>query len=369
MAASTIDYDSRVQRARDFMREAGLDAVYVNAGANMRYFTGYSTYAAGWPVWFSALLLPVDGEATFLTNGMHRDIFQYSNTWVQDIRTHEDGDDVRPQLRELLKERGLSSGRIGVEGSAWIDDVDLLRECAPDAAVVSARGLFDRLRVRKEPVEVDYLRTACRASVAGFRCAAEIARPGADPGEVAQAVANAMSDAGGESLLRVFDLFSTRFSGRALRAGDVIPLDIGATVHGYHSDTSRTIFVGGADPALRRLYDHLLRAREEAIEAIRPGVPVRELHRIAAGEVARSGYVQPWRIGHGIGLSPNHEPPYLQEGNEQVVEPGMVFVLDPGVHVEHEEFDLPIAIEDVFHVTEDGVEWLTEFDLGPIEVR
>ena len=366
--AKEIDYLGRVARARALMRDSGLDAIYVTAGANMKYLTGYSTYEAGWPIWFSSLIVPIEGEPVFLINSMHRDIFAYWNEWVRDIRVHEDGDNIRQQLRQVLVERGLGAARIGLEGNAWLDDVQLLQTCAPEARLESGRELFERLRICKEPVEVEYLRRACRSSVAGFQCASEIALPGASGHEVAAQIAAAMFHAGGEDASTVFDLFSQRFAGRTLRNGDVIPLDIGTSVNGYHSDTARTIFVGGASQRLRELYAHLLRARERAITAIKPGVPVAEIHRIAAQEVAESGYQQGWRIGHGIGLAPNHEPPYLQAGNEQVIEPGMVFVIDPGVHIEHDDFDLPIAIEDVFHVTDTGVEWLTEFDVGPIQV-
>lgn len=369
MTNGEVDYEGRVHRARDLMEDRGLDAIYMNAGANMRYFTGYSTTSAGWPVWFSALLIPREADAVFLTNSMHRDIFEYTNTWVRDVRTHEDGDDVRPQLRDTIRDTGLERGRIGVEGKAWLDDVDLLRGCAPDAEVHSARDLFDRLRIVKEPVELDAIRAACQASVAGFRRASDIAKPGADGREVGAEVAAAMLEAGGEAANTAFQLFAKRFAGRQLEAGDVIPLDIGTTVRGYQSDTARTIFVGEAAPGHLELYDHLLRARELAMAAVKPGTPVSEIHRIAAHEVAKSGYEQPWRIGHGIGLAPNHEPPYLQEGNDILIEPGMVFVIDPGTHVEDERYDLPIAIEDAFHVTEDGIEWLTEFDTGPIVVR
>jgi Xaa-Pro aminopeptidase len=314
----------------------------------------------------SALLIPAEGEPTFLMNEMHRDILSYSGSWITDVITHEDGEPPLQTLAELLQRRGLSDGRIGVEPSLWYGDVELLRRAAPRAEVVDASRICSDLRSVKDETEIELIRRACRASVSGFRQALESAVPGRAATEVAVEIATAIVANGGEDVGLLWPMFSRHFGNRRLQKHDVIPLDIGTQVSGYHSDTARTVFVGGISPELRETYEILLSAREKIVSEIRPGVTCEYLHRLGCEEVARTGSKLVWRIGHGVGLSANHEPPFLQWGNTDVIEARMVFVIDPGIHVDGYETDLPVAIEDVFLVTSDGAECLTDFDLGPL---
>src|SRR5690606_35896913 len=94
------DFPGRLQRARQYMREMGLDGLYVNAGPNMKYLSGWSAYPGGWPIWLSALIVPVEGDPTFIISQMHADILRCSNSWLKDgdIRTHLDGDDPIGEL-------------------------------------------------------------------------------------------------------------------------------------------------------------------------------------------------------------------------------------------------------------------------------
>ena len=127
------------------------------------------------------------------------------------------------------------------------------------------------------------------------------------------------------------------------------------------SDAARTVFVGGISEDLNRIYDILIDTREQLQNMIRPGVRAEDIHKEACRLVARTGHPQPWRIGHGIGLGPVHEQPLLQHGSRVVLQPGIVFTIDPGIHYPHPDRDLPIAIEDDILVTENGCEVLTSY--------
>jgi Xaa-Pro dipeptidase len=352
------DYEGRVERLRRKMAEQNLDGVYVKAGSNMFYFTGFSGYGAGWPIWLTGVVIPRKGAAIAFLNEMHRDIAAYADTWVTDVRAHKDGDDVLPVLRQVMQDAGLAAGRVGIEADLWSAERNLLAEAAPAAELIDFQDAIDDLRMVKDELEVSLIRKACEASMAGFKACHETAKVGTPGRDVAMAVFTAMIANG--TLASPIGPFR-HFLDREMREGDIIASDLGGKYENYGSDAARTVFVGGITDDLNRIYDILIDSREQLFNMIRPGVRVEDIHREACRLVARTGHIQPWRIGHGIGLGPGHEQPLLQYGSRVVLQPGMVHVIDPGIHYPHPERDLPIANEDVVLVTEDGYELLTPY--------
>jgi len=146
-------------------------------------------------------------------------------------------------------------------------------------------------------------------------------------------------------------------SDRAMEAGDLVTIDWGAVYDGYRSDITRTFVLGRLAPEVEPIYDAVLAANEAARLAIRPGLPAQEVDRVARWAITVAGYGDYFthRTGHGLGLE-THEPPYMVEGNLDLLRPGMTFTVEPGIYV-------PglggVRIEDDVRVTEQGVETLT----------
>jgi Xaa-Pro aminopeptidase len=136
---------------------------------------------------------------------------------------------------------------------------------------------------------------------------------------------------------------------RVIETGDTVVLDFGGLKHGYGSDTTRTVSVGEPTDELRLVHSIVRRAQQAAFEAVRPGVPCEEIDRVARRVITDAGYGERFihRTGHGIGVT-THEPPYLVEGEEQPLVPGMCFSIEPGIY-------LPgwfgVRIEDIVTVT------------------
>lgn len=353
------DHEGRTEKLRRKMAEHKVEGVYIKAGPNMFYFTGFSGYEAGWPIWLTGVVIPKEGKPIAFLNEMHRDIVSYAESWVTDLRVYRDGEDPTPLLRQVMQDAGLATARVGIEADLWSAERDLLCQAAPSAELVDIQDAIDDLRMVKDELEISLIRTACEASVAGFKACHETAMVGTPGVEVAMAVFKAMVANG--TIASPVSVFR-HFLDREMQKGDIICLDIGGRYQNYGSDASRTVFVGGITDDLNRIYDIILEAREQLHAMVRPGVRAEDIHRRACELVARTGYPQPWRIGHGIGLGPTHEQPLLQYGSRVVLEPGMVFVIDPGIHYPHPERDLPIAIEDVLLVTEHGYELLTPYE-------
>jgi D-alanyl-D-alanine dipeptidase len=145
-----------------------------------------------------------------------------------------------------------------------------------------------------------------------------------------------------------------------IEPGDAVVLDFGGLLLGYGSDTSRTVSVGDPSRQVQRVHDIVRDAQQAAFEAVRPGVPCQEIDRVARAVITDAGYGEQFihRTGHGIGVT-THEPPYMVEGEEQLLEPGMCFSIEPGIYLPGR---FGVRIEDIVTVTPDGGRRLNNSD-------
>jgi Xaa-Pro aminopeptidase len=141
---------------------------------------------------------------------------------------------------------------------------------------------------------------------------------------------------------------------RKLRAGDVVVLDFGTRLEGYHSDITVTCSAGEpADPEVRKVYRTVSEAQQKALEAVRPGVGCEAVDRAAREHITAAGYGDFFlhRTGHGLGLQV-HEPPYIVGGNRELLEEGMVFSIEPGIYL-RDRFG--VRLEVIASVSREGV--------------
>jgi Xaa-Pro aminopeptidase len=139
---------------------------------------------------------------------------------------------------------------------------------------------------------------------------------------------------------------------RVIQEGDAVIFDWGGTLNGYNSDVTRTVHIGPPSEEFRRVYEVVLAANQATFEAVRPGVPLQHLDRVARGLITDAGYGEAFlhRVGHGLGLEV-HEEPYLVEGNELPLAAGMTFSDEPGIYLEGR---FGVRIEDTVVCTEEG---------------
>ena len=139
---------------------------------------------------------------------------------------------------------------------------------------------------------------------------------------------------------------------RTIQDGDMVVLDFGGLKDGYGSDTTRTVHVGEPTDEEREVYEIVKQAQQAGFEAVRPGVACQEIDRAARKVIADAGYGEYFihRVGHGIGVT-THEPPYMVEGEERLIEPGMCFSIEPGIYLPQR---FGVRIEDIVVATEDG---------------
>lgn len=347
----------RFDRARALADAQGLAGLYVTAGPNFRWLTGESAHAGGWPLWLSAVLVPVEGEPALVVSEMHARIFDLDRCPIRDVRTYVDGEDPSDALTAAFAATGLDGATVGVEDSMWFGDADLLANVAPSVRPQRASAVFDRLRAVKDAEEIEHLRLAAAAHDAGYARAVEVLRPGVTVAEAGSEIVRAMVLAGSESLEIVGSFH--HLTERRFEAGEIVDVDLFPGSHGgYRADTARNVFLGEPSEEARRLYEATLHAYDASIAAVRPGVTAESIHAACAAAMREHGYDQVWKVGHGVGLGESHEPPLLQLGNVDEIEEGMVFTIDPGAFLAR---DTPIHVEDTVVVTADGCEALNTF--------
>lgn len=331
------------------MGRAGVDALWVSAPANVRALTGFSSGADG-------KVLVLAGEATLYTDARYTVQAREESSVPQHIARP-------PETYEHAAER-VRGLRVGFEAEhltvAGLEDL----RAHWDAALVPTRGLVEALRRVKTAQEVAAIREAQALADRVFGEVRPLIRAGVREIDVALALELGLRRAGAEVGFDVIVASGPRgamphgvASERVIEDGDLVTVDFGARLRGYHSDMTRTVAVGTPSEEMRRVYNAVLEAEEAAVAAVRPGVTGGELDALARGILERHGLGEAFAhsLGHGVGLNV-HEGPGLRKGSEDVLEPGMVVTIEPGAY-------LPgvggVRIEDLVLVTEGGHEVLS----------
>ncbi|MCS7481442.1 M24 family metallopeptidase [Umezawaea endophytica] len=340
---------------RAMLVDQGLDALLVTDLLNVRYLTGFTGSNA-------ALLVAADGEkrTVFCTDGRYQ---TQSRSQVPDLERVID----RPCDLALAARAGKDGHRaVGFESQhVTVDGLDGLAGVVD--GLVRASGLVERLRLVKDDAEVDALRMACAAADRALVDLIEHGglRVGRTEREVARELENRMLDHGadGPSFESIVAAGANsaiphhRPTDAVLKAGDLVKLDFGALVGGYHSDMTRTLVLGQAADWQRDLYDLVARSQAAGRAALRPGVDVRAVDAASRQVIVDAGYGPQFLhgLGHGVGLQ-IHEAPALSKSGEGTLSAGMAVTVEPGVYLSGEG---GVRIEDTLVVRENAPELLT----------
>jgi Xaa-Pro dipeptidase len=373
----------KICKLTELARSRGIDCVAIMPGVNMVYLAGLAFHLSERPTLAlfptdpaqrPALVLPAL-EATKPGAGPVRVDWQLF-PW----RDEEGPGGAFRQACETLR---LDGRVLAVEEQTLrVLELQLLQAGAPGLKLVAAEPLLAGLRMRKSAEELIHMRRAAEIAEAALADTLEKLRTGMTEREVAAELQVACLRHGTEGFpfepLVLAGAKSALPHGatgdQLVQAGQLLLLDFGASSAGYASDITRTFALGQAaqlNSELRKVYDVVLAANEAGRAAARPGVPIQEVDRAARAVIARAGYGQYFthRLGHGLGLSV-HEPPYACEGDETVLEVGMVFTVEPGIYLPGKG---GVRIEDDVVITAAGCESLTSFERDlrfiPLESR
>ncbi|WP_406130325.1 M24 family metallopeptidase [Streptomyces sp. NBC_00989] len=350
----------RLHRAREATARAGLDALLISPGADLRYLTGYDAKPLER---LTCLVLPADGEPFLLVPALEELAAKASPAGDLGIEITGWGETDDPYA--LVAGRlPAGTARVGVDNRMWAEKTLAFRTQLPDARQELAGEVLNGLRMRKTPQEAAALRRAGAAIDRVHARMGEWLRAGRTEREVGRDIADAIV---AEGHVRVdFVIVGSgpnsasphhELSDRTIRPGDPVVVDIGGTtLDGYCSDSTRVYAVGEPPADFRRLHDVLLSAQRAQTDAVRPGITAGQLDAVGRDLITDAGYGPHFihRTGHGIGLE-SHEEPYIVTGNPLPLAPGMAFSVEPGIYLPGRH---GARIEDIVICTEEGGERL-----------
>jgi len=350
---------TRLTRAQEALARTGAQALLVGAGPSLRYFTGVSWAATERLV---ALLLPVSGRPTIICPAFEIGSLTAELAIDADVALWEEDE---PPV--ALVERAVAAdATLAVDPLLPFAVGERLRA---RFALIDAAPVIDGLRMRKSAAELALLHQAKAMTLEVQRRAARILAPGIRASEVRRFIddAHRALGAAGSFFCAVQFGRATAFphglpGDQRLEEDQLVLVDTGCTVDGYHSDITRTYAFGRVDDAIHATWCLEHEAQAAAFAAVRPGEPCERVDAAARAVLERAGLGPdyrlpglPHRTGHGIGLA-IHEPAYLVRGDRTPLMPGMCFSNEPMIVVPDR---YGVRLEDHFHVTEDGAEWFT----------
>lgn len=346
----------RVQSAQALMRRRRMDVLFTEPATNFEYLTGARF---GRSERLIALLVPRTGDPAIVAPAFEVERVRRA-THLKNVIGWEEAEDPFAKVAAAVGRMPRRSRRIGIEASTRYHVFYALGQALPDWIGLPAEPVLGPLRIKKSPAEVAMIRRGVEITEAAI--AATFARldTGMTDRDVARVLSEEMRNRGAEGggLVQFGPTSALPHGGtegRRLELGMPVLIDAGCQVHSYTSDITRMHFFGSAPPAKYvEVYNTVLGAQTAAVELAHPGVECQALDRVARQVIEQAGYGPFFthRLGHGIGLD-GHEPPYLVEGNELTLEPGMTFTIEPGIYLPAE---WGVRIEDDFVVLEDGLQ-------------
>lgn len=357
---------ARIAQAKELMRANDIGALLIEPGSSLIYFTGVRWSRSER---LTAAVLTREGEVAIVTPFFEEPSVRESLGVDAEVLTWNEDENPLAAVAAWLGKRGLSKGKIGVEETVRYFAVDGLEKAMPQATVVNGAPVVRGCRMHKSPAEIALMQIAADITLAAYRHTAPRVEAGMTPADIGAIMKAATTALGGRSEFELILLGEASAyphgSGKpqAVKDGEVVLMDCGATVHGYQSDISRTFVYGKASARQRQVWDQMRKGQDVAFAAAKLGTPAGKVDDAVRAYYESlgwgPGYELPGtshRTGHGIGLD-GHEPVNLVRDETTKLAPGMCFSNEPGIYIPGE---FGIRLEDCFYMTHSGPKWFSE---------
>lgn len=338
-----------ISRLVEKLNEKKFDAALVTDPRAIYYFTG-ARFSPGERM--LALVVHRDGSCCLFLNKL----FQYAEGEITAV-WYSDAQDGVAILAEAL------SGSIAVDKTWPARFLLHLQEVKPELTI-SVGTVIDEVKAIKTAEEQEKMAYASQKNDAVMAEVAKLIAVGKSEEQLRDEIEAVFHETAGPVSFPTIVAYGDHAadphgepSGRVLRAGEAVVVDMGCIVNGYCSDMTRTFFVG--ENTEKEIYDVVLRANLAGIAAVRPGIPFREIDLAARKVIEDAGFGEYFihRLGHGIGMEV-HEPFDVSATDEVIVQEGMCFSIEPGIYIPGR---VGIRIEDLVCVTKDGCKVLNSY--------
>ena len=356
---------ARIENARRLMRQNRIDAIYLEPGATMFYYTGmrWSTSER-----MFAMVIPARGEIAWVCPRFEEERARELIKIGEDIRTWEEDESPYRRVAEIFRDRGLRTGRVGMEERVRFFLFDGIRQAAPGLQFVSATPVTAGGRMLKSAAEIALMQRANDITIVAYKATVDSVSEDMTQDEFSGNCAGAFRALGVQG--GVFCSFGkyTAFphgssTPQKLKEGDVVLMDGGCGVEGYQSDITRTFVFGKATQRQRDIWNLERRSQDAGFAAAKVGAPCEAVDAAARKVITDAGFGPdykvpglPHRTGHGIGLD-GHEWTNFVRGNKTPIQPGMCFSDEPTIVI-YGEFG--IRLEDCLYISPEGPKFFTK---------
>lgn len=367
-AIPNSEYYERIKKATSLMKKYSVDAIFLSCSTNLRYFVNLDISLSER---LHAAIINKFGDIIYITPAFEK---QKTTAMIKisgEIITWEEDEDPAVITMNCFSQLGISKGTIAIDENTPFFIFDALQSANKNYKFVNAQAISKNCRQIKSKNEIELIQAAMNVTMEVQRCTARILYPGITTSEVQNFVSTAHKKLGSHTLpafnIVLFGEASAYPHGvsysQALSEGDIVLLDMGASVGGYYSDITRTYVFGKPTKKQRRIWELERGAQNALFEAAQIGTPCENLDTAARNYLEQFGLGPgyktpglPHRAGHGLGLD-IHEHPYIVKGNTDYIVEGMCFSNEPMICI-YNEFG--VRLEDHIYMTPSGPKWFTE---------
>jgi Xaa-Pro dipeptidase len=362
------EYAARIARVQALMRAQDVQALHLDASTSTAYFTGLRLSLSER---LHGVVIPAEGEPVYITPAFEEAKLRTMIALPGAVRSWEEHEDPTALVIDTVRELGHAGGTIAVDPATPFATFDGLRRAGNAFGFVNAAAVIAPCRMVKSPAEVALIRQAMAMTLTVQKAVGRVLAEGITTDEVSAFIAAAHRRLGADPVANfcivLFGEATAYPHGvpypQTLRRGDMVLIDIAATLHGYQSDITRSYVFGEPTARQRFVWETEKAATEAVFAAATLGAACEALDEAARRVIEAAGFGPgyalpglPHRTGHGLGLDV-HEDPYVVQGNRARLAPGMCFSNEPTIAI-YGEFG--VRLEDHIHMTETGPEWFTK---------
>ena len=364
---SLKERETRIEKAQRLLTENKIEALVLDAGTSLSYFTSISWWPSERPM---VAVIPANGDIRYVCPGFEQTRLRELIKIGKDVYAWQEDESPYKQIASAIKDAGVLSGNIGIEERLRFFILDGLKKEASHLNFISGDLVSMPCRMIKSSAELSLMQKANDITAAAIKVGISQLHESITQGELSSIIEEAQQKFGGTSpfALALFGESSAFPHGsikpQTLKKGDIVLVDCGCSVEGYSSDITRTI-VFGAEPTKRQLEIWNLEQRSQAagFAAAKNGMACEEVDAAARTVLTDAGFGPayklpglPHRTGHGIGMDV-HEWGNMVKGNKQLLQPGMCFSVEPTISIPGE---FGVRLEDCAYMTAEGPKWFSQ---------
>lgn len=357
--------EGRIEKAQRLMAENKIDALLLDSGTSMKYFTGISW----WPSERTMVaIIPAKGQVTYISPAFEADRLRQLIKIGNEVRTWDEHESPYLQIAGVFKDLGISTGNIGLEERLRFFIFDGVRKEASHLNYISADPVTIPCRLIKSPAELALMQRANDITIEAHKFNVANLVEGMTPEQFSKLSEEAHAKLGavGGTMVNFGEASAYPHGSiepQKLKTGDIVLLDGGCSVDGYASDISRTVVFGKPTDRQREIWDLEKKAQAAGFAAAKIGDPCENVDIAARKVLVDAGFGPgykvpglPHRTGHGIGMD-GHEWGNMVLGNKLPLQVGMCFSIEPNISI-YGEFG--VRLEDCAYMTEDGPRWFSQ---------